>query len=78
MKLVMKFGGTGINSGTKISYVANLIKNHRLNTHDDIVVVVSAVRGVTDMILSITSEGIGTINSRSSKGNMAARHVREP
>lgn len=54
MKLVMKFGGTGINSGTKISYVANLIKNHRLNTHDDIVVVVSAVRGVTDMILSIS------------------------
>ena len=54
MKLVMKFGGTGINSGIKISYVADLIKSHILNTHDDIVVVVSAVRGVTDMIMSIS------------------------
>ena len=54
MKLVMKFGGTGINSARKVLYVADLVKNHKLTTHDDLVLVVSAIRGVTDMILAIS------------------------
>lgn len=53
MRLVMKFGGTAINSANKIIHVANLIKSQKQKENNDIVSVVSAVRGMTDGILSI-------------------------
>ncbi|HET7148661.1 MAG TPA: aspartate kinase [Candidatus Nitrosopolaris sp.] len=49
----MKFGGTGVNSANKVKEIANLIKVHQ-DAKNDIVVVVSAVRGMTDDIFSIT------------------------
>jgi aspartate kinase len=54
MRFVMKFGGTAINSANKVIHVANLIKSQKQKESNDIVGVVSAVRGMTDGILSIS------------------------
>jgi aspartate kinase len=51
----MKFGGTAIDSGEKVIHVANLIKSYRHKRDDEMVGVVSAVRGITDEILSISN-----------------------
>ena len=53
MRLVMKFGGNGVNSANKVKIIANLIKHH-CGAKNDVVVVVSAIRGITDDIFSIT------------------------
>jgi len=50
----MKFGGTGVNSASKVKEIANLIKAQHHDETNDLVVVVSAIRGMTDDILSIT------------------------
>src|SRR5712691_642698 len=54
MRLVMKFGGTGVNSANKVKEIANLIKAQHQDSTNDVVVVVSAIRGMTDDIFSIT------------------------
>src|SRR5947208_7719062 len=54
MRLVMKFGGTGVNSASKVKEIANLIKAQYQDATNDLVVVVSAIRGMTDEIFSIT------------------------
>jgi len=46
-KLVLKFGGTSVGTIEKIKKVANIIKK-RFNEDDEIIVVVSAMSGVTD------------------------------
>src|SRR6476646_2974945 len=51
MRLVMKFGGTAIDSPEKLIHVANLIKFHGQKKDNQIMVVVSAIRGITDGIL---------------------------
>lgn len=51
MILVMKFGGTAVDSPDKVRHVAQLIKTHKKG--NDIVCVVSAVRGMTDGLLAI-------------------------
>jgi aspartate kinase len=51
MRLVMKFGGTAVDSPDKVRHVAQLLKSH--NKGNEIVCVVSAVRGMTDGLLSI-------------------------
>lgn len=51
MRLVMKFGGTAVDSLDKVRHVAQLVKSHKKD--NDIVCVVSAVRGMTDGLLSI-------------------------
>jgi aspartate kinase len=51
MRLVMKFGGTAVDSPDKIRHVAQLVKSHKRD--NEIVCVVSAVRGMTDGLLSI-------------------------
>lgn len=51
MRLVMKFGGTAVDSVDKVIHVAQLVKSHK--RENDIVCVVSAVRGMTDDLLSI-------------------------
>jgi aspartate kinase len=51
MRLVMKFGGTAVDSPDKIRHVAQLVKS---NKHEnDLVCVISAVRGMTDGLLSL-------------------------
>ncbi|HZC87998.1 MAG TPA: aspartate kinase [Nitrososphaera sp.] len=51
MRLVMKFGGTAVDSVDKVIHAAQLVKSHK--RENDIVCVVSAVRGMTDDLLSI-------------------------
>lgn len=48
---VMKFGGTSVGSGSRILHVAKLIKKYA--RQESIVVVVSAMAGVTDKLISI-------------------------
>jgi aspartate kinase len=50
MKLVMKFGGTSVADGKKLRHVAELVKSYQ-NKDNQIVVVTSALGGVTDAIL---------------------------
>ena len=52
MRVVMKFGGTAVDSPDKVRHVAQLIKTHKKGGNE-IVCVVSAVRGMTDGLLSI-------------------------
>jgi aspartate kinase len=51
----MKFGGTAIDSPDKVNHVANLIKMYKRNGDNEIISVVSAVRGMTDAILAISN-----------------------
>ncbi len=53
MKLVLKFGGTSISSVTNIRYVAKLLQS--LSKEHKIVSVFSAITGVTDDLIRITS-----------------------
>jgi aspartate kinase len=56
MRVVMKFGGTSIDSSQKLINVANLIINYKEEKKDNqIVSVVSAVRGITDSILTLAN-----------------------
>lgn len=48
--LVMKFGGTSVGSPEAIRQAASIVRKHRRNW-DGLVVVVSAMRGVTDMLI---------------------------
>lgn len=48
---IMKFGGTSVGSGKRILHVAKIIKKY--SARESIVVVVSAMCGVTDMLISI-------------------------
>lgn len=52
MMLVMKFGGTAVDSAEKVKHVAKLVKSYK-DKGDDVVCVVSAVRGMTDGLLAI-------------------------
>ena len=51
MRLVMKFGGTAVDSQDKVRHVAQLVKSHKKD--NEVVCVISAVRGMTDGLLSI-------------------------
>ena len=53
MRLVMKFGGTAVDSGKKIVHITNLIKSYH-NKGNEIIGVFSAVTGITDEILNIS------------------------
>ena len=53
MRLVMKFGGTAVDSGKKIVHITDLIKSYH-NKGNEIIGVFSAVTGVTDEILKIS------------------------
>jgi aspartate kinase len=52
MRLVMKFGGTAVDSSDKVRHVAKLVKSYH-DKGDQIVCVTSAVRGMTDGLLEI-------------------------
>ena len=49
-RLVLKFGGTSVGTIEKIKNVANIIKKRHLDGNE-IIVVVSAMSGVTDDLL---------------------------
>jgi len=50
MKLVMKFGGTSVGESSRIRYVASIVRDHA-RKGSKIVVVVSAMSGVTDELI---------------------------
>jgi aspartate kinase len=54
MRVVMKFGGTGVDSCRNLLNVSELVTNYKRDNGYEIVVVVSAVRGVTDSLLNLT------------------------
>ena len=49
---VLKFGGSSVGSPETIKQVIDIVNNQK----DDIVVVVSAFKGVTDLILNISED----------------------
>lgn len=51
--IVMKFGGTSVNSAEKIKIIASLVKKQQKQNP---IVVVSALRGVTDMLLELSQK----------------------
>ncbi|MCX8175906.1 MAG: aspartate kinase [Candidatus Bathyarchaeota archaeon] len=51
MKLIMKFGGTSVADGEKILHVANLVEEYA--KENKLVVVVSALAGVTDKLFEV-------------------------
>ncbi len=52
MRIVMKFGGTLIDSEDKIKNVIQIIKNHKKKfINDELIVIVSAINPVTDILL---------------------------
>ena len=55
MRVVMKFGGTGIDSCRNLANLTDVVSKYKRDNEYEIVVVVSAVRGVTDSILELTS-----------------------
>ena len=54
MKIVMKFGGTSLGSAESIRSAARIIVSH--SRGNELLVVVSAMAGVTDSLLSITNK----------------------
>lgn len=55
MRIVMKFGGTSVANGEKIRHVAELLKRYHENG-DELIVVTSALGGVTDGLLNTANE----------------------
>jgi aspartate kinase len=53
MLVVMKFGGTAVESGERIRHISNLVLNYQQKMGYDIILVTSAVRGMTDEILAV-------------------------
>jgi aspartate kinase len=53
MRLIMKFGGTAVDSSDKVRHIARLVQSYKEG--NEIVCVVSAVRGMTDGLLSIAN-----------------------
>ncbi len=53
--IVMKFGGTSVASGKNIRHVANLISNY-INQDYRVVVVISALEGVTDKLVEAVEQ----------------------
>lgn len=51
MRLVMKFGGTAVDSPDKVKHVAKLIKTYKKD--NEIVCIISAVSGMTDSLLAV-------------------------
>ncbi len=53
--IILKFGGTSVNSAEKIKTICNVVAKEKSRSP---VVVVSAVRGVTDLLLSLCNTSI--------------------
>lgn len=71
----MKFGGTSVADGSKIRRVVKIIKNH-IGLGSKVVVVVSALNGVTDTILEIAEKAASGNRDAVDKvvGRLGRRH----
>lgn len=54
--IVMKFGGVAVSTPENIERIIEIVKNARKNEDDGIVVVVSAVAGITDKLMEISKK----------------------
>ncbi|MFU8767665.1 MAG: aspartate kinase [Candidatus Methanoperedens sp.] len=59
MRVVMKFGGTSVGDGKRINHVAALVKKYHDNG-DEVVLVTSALSGVTDSLLKNATDASET------------------
>lgn len=77
MRIVMKFGGTSVGSGERMRHVAELAERYA-KAGEEVVVVVSAMSGVTDALLSSAKKA--SAGKRTHLGDfveeLAARHTR--
>jgi aspartate kinase len=53
MLVVMKFGGTAVESGERIRRISNLALNYQMKMGLDVILVISAVKGMTDEIIAV-------------------------
>ncbi|MGH9987263.1 MAG: aspartate kinase, partial [Nitrososphaeraceae archaeon] len=53
MLVVMKFGGSAVESGERIRHISNLALNYQQKMGFDVILVTSAVKGMTDEILAV-------------------------
>lgn len=53
---VLKFGGSSVANSTSLRQVAQIVAQHR--KHDHVVVVTSAMRGVTDDLIALTNHAL--------------------
>jgi aspartate kinase len=53
MLVVMKFGGTAVESGERIRHISELALNYQEKFGLDVILVISAVRGITDEIIAV-------------------------
>lgn len=53
MLVVMKFGGTAVESGERIRRISELALNYQEKFGLDVILVISAVKGITDEIISV-------------------------
>lgn len=68
---VLKFGGTSVGSAANIQRVKDIV----LSQHDDVIVVVSALGGITDKILkAATNAASGTTGFHTELTEIRARH----
>ncbi len=75
MKLVMKFGGTSLGESSRITHVTSIVRDH-VRKGDKILVVVSAMSGVTDNLIEAAEKA--SMRDRSSieafMKSLAKRH----
>ncbi|MEM2363418.1 MAG: hypothetical protein QXQ20_07000, partial [Candidatus Nezhaarchaeales archaeon] len=57
MKIVMKFGGTCTSSGDNILRIVDVVQR-RLERNDKIVLVISAMAGVTDSLIDLINDAL--------------------
>lgn len=72
----MKFGGTSVGDGSRIKNVARLVKKHH-DGGNDVIVVVSAMTGVTDKLYEmaqVASRTCSTSEIEKHFGDLAKRH----
>jgi aspartokinase/homoserine dehydrogenase 1 len=76
MLVIMKFGGTSVGSAAALRQVTDIVKQARDKGHE-VVVVVSAMSGVTDLLLNGARQAeTGNIASAdNAHGEILARHT---
>lgn len=76
MRIVMKFGGVCTSSGDNILKIVDIVRSH-LEWRDKVVLVVSAMAGVTDTLINITNDvlsgNLGKVNETIS--NIRKKHL---
>jgi aspartate kinase len=70
MRLVMKFGGISVANGERLKYVASLIKKY-CDEGNEIVVVISALEGVTNKLMDFATKIIEEVET----GRMKASEI---